>query len=109
MAIKPLPGFKSLATDHCVTGSMRHIYEFYGYLVSEDLLLGLGEGVGFVYWHMKGTLPFLGGRANVGGAGEEGIERTAGRRTGVVIKSLQTASARKAEKALLDMLVAGGW
>jgi hypothetical protein len=66
MTLKPLQGFQPLKTHHCVTGSMRNIYEFYGYPISEDLLLGLGAGVGFVYWHMKGNLPFYGGRAKRG-------------------------------------------
>ena len=107
MTPKPLPGFKSFITHHCVTGSMRHIYEFYGYPVSESLLLGLGAGVGFVYWHMKGAPPFFGGRANVGRPGEEGLEKTAGKRTGVRIESFQTSSVRKTEKALLEMLDEG--
>jgi hypothetical protein len=107
MALKPLDGFKSLETHHCFTGSMRHIYEFQDYPISEDLLLGLGAGVGFVYWHVKGTLPFYGGRANVGRPGEEGLAKTAGRRTGVCVESFQTRSARKTEKALLDMLALG--
>ena len=107
MALKPLPGFKSLITHHCITGSMRHIYEFHDYPLSEDLLLGLGDGVGFVYWHIKGTPPFYGGRANVGRPGEEGMERTAGRRTGVVVEFFQTSSVRKAEKAMLKMLSGG--
>jgi len=96
-----------LKTHHCVTGSMRHIYEFHDYQVSEDLLLGLGAGVGFVYWHMKGTTPFLGGRANVGRPGEDGLEKTAGKRTGVRIKAFHTGSARKAEKAVLELLASG--
>jgi hypothetical protein len=107
MALKPLPGFKSLITHHCSTGSMRHIYEFHGCPVSEALLLGLGAGIGFIYWHVKGTQPFYGGRANVGRPGEEGLAKTAGRRAGVRVESFQTGSARKAEKALLDMLEAG--
>ena len=107
MVFKPMPGFKSLTTHHCVTGSMRHIYEFHDYPISEDWLLGLGSGVGFVYWHMKGTPPFIGGRANVERPGEEGLEKTAGGRTGVRIESFQTSSARKAEKALVEMLAAG--
>jgi hypothetical protein len=85
---------------------MRHVYEFHKYPISEDLLLGLGAGVGFVYWHMKGTAPFFGGRANVGRPGEEGLEKTAGSRTGVRIEPHRTLSARKAEAAVLDLLEA---
>lgn len=107
MTLKPLPGFKSLETHHCVTGSMRHMYEHHGCPISEDLLLGLGAGIGFVYWHMKGTDPFIGGRGNVGRPGEDGLEKTAGRRTGVLIESYSTGSAAKAEKTLLELLEGG--
>ena len=31
--------------------------------------------MGFIYWHMKGMPPFLGGRANTGRPGEEGLEK----------------------------------
>jgi hypothetical protein len=105
--LEPFKGFRAFKTDHCVTGSMRHVYEFHDYRVSEDLLLGLGAGVGFIYWHMKGMPPFLGGRANTGRPGEDGLEKTAGRRTGVVVECLQTGSASKAEKALRDALLHG--
>jgi hypothetical protein len=86
---------------------MRHIYAFHGHPISEELLLGLGAGVGFVYWHMKGTAPFIGGRGNTGRPGEEGLEVTATHRTGVRVEAFHTASAPKAEKALLTMLEAG--
>ena len=105
--LKPLRGFQPFETHHCVTGSMRHIYEFHRCAISEDLLLGLGAGVGFVYWHMKGTTPFLGGRVNVGRPGEEGLEKTAGKRTGVRVERFQTESTRKAEKVVLELLSAG--
>lgn len=105
--LESFKGFAAFKTDHCVTGSMRHVYEFHDYPVSEDILLGLGAGVGFIYWHMKGMPPFLGGRANTGRPGEEGLEKTAGRRTGVAVECLQTASASKAEKALRDALLHG--
>ncbi len=107
MSLKPLPGFRSLETHHCVTGSMRHVYAFHKHPISEEMLLGLGAGVGFVYWHMRGTPPLLGGRANVGRPGDEGLEVTAGRRTGVQVTVTRTASARRAEATLLDLLNAG--
>lgn len=107
MALEPLAGFQHLPTHHCVTGSMRHIYAFNDHDISEDMLLGIGSGVGFIYWHMKGQTPFIGGRANFERPGEEGLEKTAGRRTGVAVESHTTSSARKAERALLEMLEAG--
>jgi len=107
MMLQPIAGFKSFTTHHCVTGSMRHVYEFHQYPISEELLLGLGAGVGFVYWHMKGTPPFYGGRANVGHPGEEGMEKLAGQRTGVAIEQSRTSSAKKAERVLLDALGTG--
>jgi hypothetical protein len=107
MTLQSFKGFKALKTHHCVTGSMRHIYEFHNYSISEDLILGLAAGIGFVYWHMKGTAPFFGGRANVGRPGEEGLEKTAGRRTGVRIELHRTASARNAEAAVIDLLTTG--
>ena len=107
MALEPFPGFCSFPTHHCVSGSMRHMYQLAGHDVTEELLLGLGAGVGFVYWHQKGQPPFLGGRANVGRPGEEGMERLAGRRTGVHVTPHTTSSRRKAEADLLTGLSAG--
>jgi len=107
MALEPLAGFPHFTTHHCVTGSMRHVYAHNKHDLSEDLLLGIGSGVSFSYWHFKGQLPFLGGRGNTGRPSEEGMERTAGRRTGVAIEWYTTSSARKAERTLLEMLDAG--
>jgi hypothetical protein len=60
-----------------------------------------------VYFHIKGTDPFYGGRANVARPGEEGLEKTAGRRTGVAVESHATVSARTAQAALRELLEAG--
>lgn len=86
---------------------MRRIYDFNNYPISEDLLLGLGAGVGFVYWHMKGQMPFLGGRTNVGRPGEPGLVRAAAARTGVVVQELRTSSTRKATSQLIRSVEAG--
>lgn len=106
MPLKPFPHIKPFTTHHCVTGSMRRIYEAHGYPISEDLLLGLGAGVGIIYWEFKGAAPIFGGRANVGRPGEEGLEKTAGRRTGVQVEYFRTSSSGKAEKVLLELLAA---
>ena len=103
MTIKPIEKFKIFDTHHCATGSMRHVYEFNGYPISEDLLLGLGAGVGFSYWHFKGQPPFMGGRAMP----KPSMEEWAGQRTGVKIKLHTTSSARKSCQSMLDMLDSG--
>lgn len=99
-------GFSQFPTHHCITGAMRRLYEAQGCPVSEDLLLGLGAGVGFIYWHMKGMLPFMGGRANVGRPGEEGLEQSAACRTGVQVSTASTGSSKKAAQELLSHLTA---
>ena len=104
--LRPFPGFAMQATRHCVTGSLKHIYNFHGYPISEELLLGLGRGLGFAYFHIKGADPFYGGRANVARP-EEGLEKTAGRRTGVAVSSHATSSARAAQAALRELLEDG--
>ncbi len=103
MTIIPLKGFQSMATHHCVTGSMRHIYAYNQHEISEDMLLGIGEGVGFMYWHQKGEPPFIGGRRTP----KPSMEEIAGQRTGVNIELLQTSSARKARESMLAMLQVG--
>ena len=104
MTAIPISDFRSLETHHCITGSILHIYTYHNYDISEDMLLGLGSGMGFIYWHVKGTVPFIGGRANIERPGVEGLEKTIGRRTGVKVETFRTSSARKAEKTLLEIL-----
>jgi hypothetical protein len=102
MALESLAGFEHFPTHHCVTGSLRHVYVYNDHPVSEEMLLGLGGGVGFVCWHMKGTQPFIGGRGR--GRPGQGFEARAGQRTGVVVEEYVTSSARKAERSLLELL-----
>jgi hypothetical protein len=107
VALHPFAEFEAFPTHHCVTGSLRHVYEHHGHAVSEEMLLGLGRGLGFVYFHIGDMDPFYGGRANVARPGEEGLEITAGRRTGVGVEAHTTSSARKAQQELRGLLEAG--
>jgi len=103
MIIKPFDGFKSLKTHHCYTGSMRHIYLYNQHDISEEMLLGLGGGVGFIYWRQKGAPPFMGGRMMP----KPSMEEIAGKRTGVWVETYTTTSERKARSTLLEALLAG--
>jgi hypothetical protein len=103
MSMTTVPGFKHFETLHCVTGSMRHIYAWAGHDLSEELLLGLGEGVGFAYFRFNGQSPFLGGRAQP----KPGMEALAGARTGVSIERKTSSSDAAAERSLLGELKAG--
>ncbi|MFW5716919.1 MAG: BtrH N-terminal domain-containing protein [Spirochaetota bacterium] len=94
-------GYTPLATHHCETGSMLEVYRHAGSTLSEEMLLGLGEGVGFMYRQQKGQPPILGGR------GGENVAASAGARTGVRVTTRTTTSARKARATLLDGLERG--
>jgi hypothetical protein len=103
MPLEPLAGFQRFATHHCVTGSMRRIYVYNDHDLSEEMLLGLGAGVSFSYWHFKGQPPFMGGR----GGFDPPLEEITGQRTGVQIEVHRTTSARKARSTLLEILDSG--
>ncbi len=46
---------------HCITNSLSQIFAFHGYPISEQLLFGLGSGLGFVYVNLSGA-PMISGR-----------------------------------------------
>lgn len=101
--MKPIANFQHFPTHHCVTGALRHMYVHNQHELSEELLLGIGAGVGFCYFHFKGQAPFLGGRYTP----KPSMEEIAGQRSGVIIQPHTTASPRRAHQALLQALEAG--
>ncbi len=100
--IKPFENCPALDGYHCQTNSLAKIYTHYGHPLSEDMMLGLGAGMGFIYWKMsmgQDSYVFIGGRAN-----NKDFFSDLGRRTGVKISVISTSSAGKAEKALIDKM-----
>jgi hypothetical protein len=100
--IKPFDNCPALDGYHCVTSSLRKIFYHYGHPLSEDMLLGLGAGMGFIYWHMKmdsSDYVFIGGRGN-----NKNFFSDLGKRTGVEIVTKSTSSAKKAEVSLIEKL-----
>jgi hypothetical protein len=102
IAIRPFEGCPALDGYHCQTNSLAKIFGFYGHPISEDMLLGLGAGLGFMYWKTTAgaeTSVFIGGRGN-----NKDFFGDIGRRTGAAIETAYTSSARKAEEELLARL-----
>lgn len=97
--ITPFEKCPALDGCHCVTNSLAKIYYRNDHPLSEDMLLGLGAGMGFIYWSPKGGYPFVGGRGN-----PKGFYSDLGERTGVRISEVSTASEKKAEAALVERL-----
>lgn len=101
-AIEPFPGCPALDGCHCITSSLAKIFHHAGHSLSEEMLLGLGAGMGFIYWQMKmdgADFIFVGGRGN-----GKNFYQDLGARTGVGIRELHTSSTQKAEAELLRIL-----
>lgn len=97
--LRPIDNFKNLDGCHCQTNSFAKIYDFHNKPLSEDMLFGVGSGLGFMYWHQKGIPPFMGGRDN-----QKNFHNNIGERTGVRIERVTTASNKKAEEILIKSL-----
>jgi Butirosin biosynthesis protein H, N-terminal len=66
--LESLPGFEALDGCHCISSSLARIFRHAAHPLSEEMILGLGAGMGFVYWRMKfgdEDSVFVGGRANL--------------------------------------------
>lgn len=100
--LQPFPNFVALDGCHCITSSLAKMFHFAGHSLPEEMLLGLGAGMGFIYWRMRlaGTeIVFIGGRGN-----SKGFYQDLASRTGVAIREKHAGSAAKAEAELLRML-----
>ncbi len=65
---------------HCITNSLKQIFYFNDYPISESMLFGLGSGLGFVYINLANS-PMIAGREKIG-VFETNIEN----RTGIKIR-----------------------
>ena len=61
---KIIENFQPLGGKHCITISLRQIFNFYGYSLSEELLFGIGEGLDFTYINLPHS-PMVSGRSKV--------------------------------------------
>ena len=89
--------------QHCETTTLGALLRHEGIDLSEPMLFGLGEGLGFVYWDAKNMdFPFLGGRTK-----PATITRTVADRLSLTLHIKETASPRKAWQNVAAALSAG--
>jgi hypothetical protein len=92
--------FEPFVGQHCETTTNGSLLNQLGIHLTEPMLFGLGEGLGFIYWHMKSMPhPFIGGRVK-----PFELTRTLVRNLGLQLDVKETASAKKAWQNLHDAL-----
>jgi hypothetical protein len=85
---------------HCETSAVRKVFLYNDLPISEEMLFGMGGGIGFIYWYMKQMpAPMVGGR----GGGRYFIEDAA-RRIGASLQVQRTTSSKKGHQRLLEKL-----
>ena len=99
-----LKGFAPFVGKHCETTALKRALDYHGLSLSEEMLLGLGGGIGFIYWYMKMMpSPFIGGRS---GKGTE-FPINICRRIGAEVSISETSSAKRGYEELKALLRVG--
>ena len=103
MARVELPGFEPFVGLHCETVATGSLLKAAGLTLSEPMLFGLGEGLGFIYINLSSLpLPFVGGRSK-----PFALTEALCANLGVELKAGETTSKAKAWAALENPLRAG--
>jgi hypothetical protein len=89
---------------HCETSALKTAFDHHGLELSEEMLFGLGGGIGFIYWYMKMmTVPMVGGRNGK----SEDFAGAICQRLGARFSFVETASAAKGYAALKEIIRGG--
>ena len=56
--------FKTQGGKHCITNSLKQIFTYYGYAMSEEMMFGLASGLSFLYINQSAS-PMINGRTKV--------------------------------------------
>jgi hypothetical protein len=96
-----MENFKPFDGQHCETTATGTLLRQLNLELSEPMLFGLGEGLGFIFWNMRNmNLPFLGGRVK-----PDSLTENLARNLNLELTVKETTSQQKAwdnVKALLD-------
>jgi hypothetical protein len=96
-----LEDFTYFGGKHCQTAAFRNLLAYHDIHLTEEMLFGLGGGIGFVYWYSKNmAVPFIGTRNRK----VDDFQLAMCRRIGVRVEIVQTSSARKAYDQMKGLL-----
>jgi Domain of unknown function (DUF4872)/Butirosin biosynthesis protein H, N-terminal len=102
-AVVEVPGFKPFVGQHCETVATGSLLGAAGIHLSEPMLFGIGQGLGFIFLNLRSLpLPFVGGRVKP-------FELTTAlcKNLGLTCKAVETSSKSKAWSALENSLREG--
>jgi hypothetical protein len=89
---KIIDNFVAYQGEHCETTAMGNLLQFSGVQLSEPMLFGLGQGLGFIYWDSKRMdFPFIGGRVK-----PDELTANLAALLGLTLKIQETSSVNKA-------------
>lgn len=98
-----IENFPELVGQHCETTATGSLLNQIGIELSEPLLFGLGEGLGFIFWNMKiMDFPFIGGRVK-----PDALTRNICRNLNLKLDVKETASAKKAWENVVQYIDQG--
>lgn len=97
--IQPIEGFHLNSGYDCLTVSIQRMCSFYKYDISEEMLFGLGSGLGFSCWKHNNALPLIDGRSSTDSFSQKLCERI-----GIRILEHSTFSPPKAMRSILTLV-----
>ena len=95
-----IQNFEPFIGAHCETTATGSLLKQLGLSFSEPMLFGLGEGLGYIFWHMKTMdFPFIGGRVK-----PDVLTENICRNLHLRLEVSETASIKKAWENVTDNL-----
>lgn len=98
-----IPDFQHFTGQHCETTATGTLIKQLGIELSEPMLFGLGEGLGFIFWKMKTMdFPFIGGRVKT-----DLLTKNICRNLNLKLEVTETSSKKKALKNVVEHIENG--
>lgn len=93
-----IKNFKPFIGQHCETTATGSLIKQLGIELSEPMLFGLGEGLGYIFWNMKiMDFPFIGGRVK-----PDVLTQNIARNLNLKLEIKETSSIKKAWDNVVD-------